>query len=451
MGIQSAEQVLIVVRRYVFVASIASVLIGAIVLVGWFFDIGVLKNIGIMIILLIMVYSAIELFLISRNISGHGQTEGLLHQSERAAHTILNATPDVIIIIDKAGNIIHLNAQIENIFGYQITELLGHPIEILIPNRFQNNHIQHRANYSKERYRRTMGVEMELYGRRKDGSEFPVDVKLIPISNIADWDVLVTIADITGQKQAAKEIHRLNHELKQYVDELETTNQELVAFSYAISHDLKAPLRGITSCINILTEDYELLLDAEGKQVCGIISAEAQRMGKLLDGLLMFSRLGRSEIRMTVIDMKAMVKQVFDELTRIDNTQKIDFHLSELPLAGGDALLIYQMWTNLLSNAIKFTSKKENSLIEVSATQADGETTYIIHDNGAGFDMKYANKLFGLFERLHGEREFEGTGVGLAIAHRIVHRHGGKIRGEGERGKGATFYVTLPMIEETVV
>ncbi len=238
----------------------------------------------------------------------------------------------------------------------------------------------------------------------------------------------------------------MSPEVRKYIEDLETANREILAYTYSIAHDLKSPLRGISSYITILTEDYEPLLDADGKEICSIISAEAQRMSKLLDGLWMFSQLGRGEIRKSAVDMQAIAGQIFDEQTRTHTSGQIDFRLSELPHATGDPMLMYQMWTNLLSNAIKFSSKKQNPVIEISATQEGGETTYIIRDNGAGFDMKYSDKLFGIFERLHGEREFEGTGTGLAIAYRIVQRHGGRIRGEGERGEGAAFYITLPDI-----
>lgn len=270
------------------------------------------------------------------------------------------------------------------------------------------------------------------------------DVFAFRIGGDGSQRVGILFTDITIRRQSEKEINRLNDELQQRVVDLQLSNRELESFSYSVSHDLRSPLRGIDGYTRILIETYEHLLDEDGKRICGIISGEAQRMGKLLDGLLTFSRLGRQELQTSSIDMKAMANQCFRDLTHFDESKHIDFRLHEIPHVKGDSLLLRQMWANLLSNAIKFSSKKENPAIEVGATQSDGLITYFVRDNGAGFDMRYSDKLFGVFQRLHSEREFEGTGAGLAIIHRIIQRHGGRIWAESEINKGATFYVSLP-------
>ncbi|MCB9445110.1 MAG: HAMP domain-containing protein [Ardenticatenaceae bacterium] len=245
-----------------------------------------------------------------------------------------------------------------------------------------------------------------------------------------------------------QQLKGLVNELEQRVDErtaeLEAANKELESFAYSVSHDLRTPLRAINGYTNILVEDYEPLLGVEGQRVCGVIRQQAERMGQLIDDLLAFSRLGRAEIRTDFIDMEMLANKVFDELKTEGEQVQIDFHMAALPEAVADPAMLRQVWVNLLSNAIKFSAKRERAVVDVGYSQEAAETIYYVRDNGAGFDMQYADKLFGVFQRLHSEREFPGTGVGLAIVQRIIHRHGGRVWAEGAIDQGAAFYFTLP-------
>ncbi|MBP8646735.1 MAG: PAS domain-containing protein, partial [Syntrophobacteraceae bacterium] len=254
--------------------------------------------------------------------------------------------------------------------------------------------------------------------------------------------------DITERKLMEEKVRELNEELEDRVrertEQLESTNKELEAFAYSVSHDLRAPLRAIIGFTRILEDDYASSLDAEGRRVCSVVVNEARRMSRLIDDLLAFSRLSRTRMRESSIDMAALATSVFDELTTAEERDRIELRMGSLPRATGDENLIRQVWVNLLSNSIKFSSKRERAVVEVGGDRNQGETRYWVHDNGAGFDMGYADRLFGVFQRLHGEEEFEGTGVGLAIVQRVIHRHGGRVWAESSPNEGATFHFSLP-------
>jgi len=251
--------------------------------------------------------------------------------------------------------------------------------------------------------------------------------------------------DITARKRAEEQIVKLNEALQSRAAELEAANRELEGFSYSVSHDLRAPLRAVDGYSRMLVEDCGPQLDDEGRRMLGVIRSETRRMGRLIDDLLAFARLGRQQIEPTLIDMHALAREVFDELAALEPERQLRLELRPLPPARGTAAMLRQVWVNVIGNAIKFTSERAVGEIEIGAREdAAGGTQYYVKDNGAGFDMRYVGKLFGVFQRLHTKQEFDGTGVGLALVQRIVQRHGGRVAAEGEVDRGATFSFTLP-------
>jgi two-component system sensor kinase len=246
----------------------------------------------------------------------------------------------------------------------------------------------------------------------------------------------------------ADEVKRSRDDLEGQVVErtraLKATNAELEAFSYSVSHDLRAPLRAIHGFARILLEDHGTQLDSEAKRVLGVIDGNTKRMGQLIDDLLSFSRLGRKEVESARVDMAELVAAVADEVRRGVGDRALDITIGPLPPARGDRDMLRQAITNLLENAAKFTRQRTPGHIEVGHRANGPESVYFVKDNGAGFDQRYAGKLFGVFQRLHRAEEFDGTGVGLAIVQRIVLRHGGRVWAEGQLDAGATFFFTLP-------
>jgi PAS domain S-box-containing protein len=249
--------------------------------------------------------------------------------------------------------------------------------------------------------------------------------------------------DITRRKLAEEKIKQLNQNLEKQATWLEAANKELEAFSYSVSHDLRAPLRAIDGFSRIFIEDYAEQLDDEGRRILGVIRNNAQNMGHLIDDLLAFSRLGRKQIEPAEINMMELARDVSVQIGSSSNSKPQNIKIEPLPSAPGDKALIRQVFVNLLSNAVKYSTTSGSAKIRIGGRSENGENIYFVQDNGVGFDMKYSDKLFGVFQRLHSSEEFEGTGVGLAIVQRIIHRHGGRVWAEGEVGKGATFYFSL--------
>lgn len=356
---------------------------------------------------------------------------------------VLESAPDAMVIVDQKGRIQIVNSQTEKLFGYLRNELLGQSVEILVPERFRRNHPDHRERFFDASRRRPMGARPGLYGRRRDGTEVPVEISLSPLETEEGILILSSIRDVTERRQTEEQIRKLNSELSRKVSDLGALNKELEAFSYSVSHDLRAPLRHIDGFARILKEEHAAGLSPDSLRYLDRVLEAANNMGHLVDDMLNLSRIGRKDLALRCTKLDELVREVREELTAEAEHRDIAWRIEPLPEADCDPGLLKLVFVNLLSNAVKFTRSREHAVIEIGARQADGVTTYSVRDNGVGFDPKYADKLFGVFQRLHRQEDFEGTGVGLAIVQRVIQKHGGKVWAESQLDRGATFLFTL--------
>jgi PAS domain S-box-containing protein len=499
------------------------------------------------------------------------------NRADERFRQLIEGAPNGMVMIDQEGKIALVNAQIEQAFGYTRQELLGQPIEVLVPERFHNHHFAYRNAFLAAPTARPMGSGRDLFGRRKDGSEFPVEIGLNPLETEQGVMVLGTIVDITERKRAeeislhlaaivassddaiiskslegillswnkgaerifgysAEEVigksilmlippdrhneeplileklknnERIEHfetirltkngqlvdvsltvspikdksgkiiaiskiardiTERKYIEEqnrrlqetleqrvvdrtaqLQAANKELEAFSYSVSHDLRAPLRHINGFSQALLEDYADKLDDTGKSYLRELRGASQEMAQLIDDLLQLARVTRSEMHRQKVNLSEIAHTVIARLQEQDHRRVVLTHIEEGAWVHGDKRLLRILLDNLLGNAWKFTARKEHPEIAFGQLHNHNQTVYFVRDNGAGFDMAFADKLFGAFQRLHSNNEFEGTGIGLATVQRIVHRHGGKVWAEGLVNQGATFYFWLPDFKEELM
>lgn len=417
-----------------------------------------------------------------RDISERKENEQKIIRMGQHYQALIEKAPDGIVLLNGEGKFKFISPSAKKIFGYSTDDEISgdptqytHPEDLPLVYSLLQNLIQNPSIVSTIQYRfsdkngQWRWLESTFSNLLTDPSveAFVINFRDITDRKIAEEEIIILNNELekkinertTELENRTKElfenqtallnlIEDLNlktEEIQNSTIQLEIANKELEAFSYSVSHDLRAPLRAISGFVSILVEDYEQVLDEEGKRICGIIHSNANKMGQLIDDLLSFSRLIRSELHHTKVDMTSMVQSVIYEFVTTHNLSKKNILISELPQITGDSNLIKQVWINLISNAIKYSSKNENALISIGSFADQNEQVYYIKDNGVGFNMEYAHKLFGVFHRLHSVNEFEGTGVGLAIVQRIISRHRGRVWAEGEVGKGATFYFALPV------
>lgn len=362
-------------------------------------------------------------------------------QAEEKFQLVVEASPTGLLMMSREGSIQLLNAQLEVLFGYQRDELLGRSIEVLVPERFREQHPGHRLAFFSAPTSRAMGMGRDLYGLRKDGSEFPVEIGLNPIETDEGMAVMATVIDITARKRAETT-------LAQHRDELERSNKDLEQFAYVASHDLQEPLRAVAGCVQLLKKRYHGQLDERANEYIGHAVDGAKRMQSLIDDLLTYSRIGRAESSHRAVSCADALTVALKNLSVSVQESGAQVTWDVLPVVAGEAVQITMLLQNLLANALKFRKPSENPRIHIGVVRDGTRATFSVSDNGIGISQEHFERIFGVFQRLHTRSEYPGTGIGLALCKRIVEHRGGRIWVESKPGEGTTFRFVLLLSAE---
>jgi PAS domain S-box-containing protein len=373
------------------------------------------------------------------------RTEQALRESEERYRALIEESPDGILVHDQQ-RILLANDAMARMHGFDAVEqMVGRSVMDIVPD----SELGAFAAYQQRLSTAGSFVDEIKIVNRRTGAVLWAEASAKAIQFHGQPAVQVMCRDVTERRLAAQEVSRLNETLeervKQRTQELQAAVQELEAFSYSVSHDLRAPLRHISGHVSLLLERPSVAQDQEAQRHAERAGSAAERLGRLVDDLLHFSRMGRTELRTADISMHGLVQEIQREFDTDTRERNIVWAIADLPNVPGDAAMLKQVWQNLIGNALKYTRPRSEVRIDIGAMLSTAHVTYYIRDNGVGFDPRYSDKLFGVFERLHSVREFEGNGIGLAHVRRIVQRHGGKVWAEGEIDGGATFYFSLPV------
>jgi PAS domain S-box-containing protein len=398
---------------------------------------------------------------VARDVTERKRFEEELRESQAQLTGIIQSAMDTIITVDDQQRIVLFNAAAEKMFRCPAADAVGQSIERFIPQRFRMQHAGHIRRFGETGVTsRGMGTLSALWAVRADGEEFQIEASISQIVTGGKKLFTVILRDVTERKQAeeqlaaqAGQIRKLNDELEQRVlqrtAQLEAANKELEAFTYSVSHDLRAPLRHIGGFSKILVEEFGPTLDPTAQHYLQRVEEGTRRMGTLVDELLNLARVGRHSLNLQVTGLNSIVAEVMSMLKPESEGRQVEWIIADLPFVECDPVLIKQVFQNLMANALKFTRPRPRAVIELGQIKENGNTAIFVGDNGVGFSMKYSDKLFGVFQRLHRPEDFEGTGIGLATVQRIIQKHGGRVWVEAELDRGATFYFTLGIHERS--
>lgn len=369
-----------------------------------------------------------------RDVKERSQFEQKLATSEAMFRALYDQSPDAIIAVDRKGCIVQVNRRVRDYFYYEPEELLQQKVEILIPERMRSRHIGFREGYVGHARTRPMGGGLDLYARRKDGSEFPVDIMLSPVQ-LPDSEIVIgVIRDISDRKRAEQE-------RKEHTEQLARSNQELEQFAYIASHDLQEPLRAVATSVQFLQRKLKGKFDEDANEYIEFAVDGAKRMQALINDLLTYSRVGKKR-EFDTVDVNRVLDRVLVNLkSQVEETGAI-IRYSDLPQVYGDSLQLVQLFQNLISNALKFHGA-QSPIVQIAAREESDKWLFSVRDNGIGIPAKYMEKIFVIFQRLHKREEYPGTGIGLAICKKIVLCHGGSIWLESQVGEGTTFYFSI--------